>query len=151
MIGYSIEVANLPQVDAQFRHIRIGIETLKPLWKQFESQFHAEESDLFSRAPWAPLSEGYAEQKRKQYGNKPILQATGTLLRSLTESKSRGNISRIDDLHAEFGSSIPYGIFHQLGTSVMPERPPLADPDERIYQTIAGRYLDGLMSSAGFN
>lgn len=151
MIRYAVEIANLPQVDARFARLASGIETLRPLWKQFESHVHAEESDLFSRAPWEPLSEGYAEQRRKQYGNKPILQATGTLFRSLTESKARGSISRIDNLQAEFGSDIPYGIFHQLGTSVMPERPPLADPDERVYQTIAGRYLKGLMSSAGFN
>ena len=151
MIHQHIEIVGLNRVLSGLGNIDRGLETLKPLWEQFQSQFHAEESALFASAPWTPLSPAYAERKRKEVGSKPILQRTGTLLRSLTEPKARGSITRINDMDAEFGSSIFYGIFHQLGTARMPARPPLANPDERVYGTIAGRYLSGMLTRAGFN
>lgn len=145
MIGYGVEIVNLPRINAQFTRIDKGLESLKPMWKDFQSQFHAEETNHFANAPWEPLSRRYAERKLAEHGPKPLLQVTEDLMRSFTESKVKGAIRRIEDLSAEFGSDIPYARFHQLGTDIMPARPPLVEPDERVYGTLAGRYLENVV------
>ena len=150
-MNVSYEWSNLGSVLAGFNRIERGLESLKPLWGEFQEQFQKDERDLFAAAPWPPLSERYAEQKRRQFGNKPLLRATDALFESLTEAGAEGSVRRIDDLQAEFGTSVEYAPFHQLGTSRMPARPPLIEPEEKTYSTIAGRYMESLIESAGFN
>lgn len=146
MMGWKF--SNLHQVFGVFGRIERGLESLKPMWENFQSQFHAEETNHFANAPWEPLSRAYAERKQAEHGNKPLLQVTEDLMKSFTEAKVKGAVRRMDDLSAEFGSDIPYARFHQLGTSIMPARPPLADPDERVYGTLAGRYLETVVGRA---
>lgn len=71
---------------------------------------------------WAPLSPDYAAQKALRYGSQPILVASGRMMRSLT-TPGAGSINRkIGRDSLEFGTSVPYAIFHQKGTSRMPQR-----------------------------
>lgn len=151
MIELHVDIVNLPQVDARFAALDRGIATLKPLWERFGKEFYAQEVSLFDAQPWAPLSSAYAAKKREQFGDKPILRATDDLFKSLTQQGSTGNIHRVNDLDAEFGSSDPKAMFHFTGTSRMPARDPLAEPDVDRYETIAGGYVDEMMRNAGFN
>ena len=148
MIGIHIEMANLPKVNSAFDAITAGVETLKPLWEQFGKEFYQQEAKLFNAAPWAPLSPAYAEYKRRELGGKPLLRVSDHLLRSFTQEGAPGNIHRIDDLSAEFGSSDFKAILHQLGTDNMPARPPLAEPDAPHYETLAGQYLASVVEKA---
>lgn len=61
---------------------------------------------------WPPLNKKYATRKRKKYGEKPILQATGNLKKSMTEKGALGNINITRKFRASFGSSIDYGNYH---------------------------------------
>lgn len=151
MIDFHVDIINLPQVDTQFAALDRGIGTLKPLWERFGNEFYQQEVSLFDAQPWTPLSPAYAAKKQEIYGDKPILRATDALFRSLTEQGATGNIHRINDLDAEFGSNDPKAMFHSKGTSRMPARDPLAEPDVDKYETIAGEYLEEIVSKAGFN
>lgn len=61
---------------------------------------------------WPPLNEKYAIRKAKKYGQKPILQAEGTLKKSMTEKGAVGNINITRKFRASFGSSVDYGNYH---------------------------------------
>lgn len=151
MMDVRSEISNLAQVNAQLVQLAASVESLRPLWERFGEEFYAQEVALFNAAPWAPLSESYAREKQKRFGSKSLLRATDVLFRSLTEQGAEGNIHQIRDLGAEFGSSDFKAALHQSGTSVMPARPPLADPDVEKYETIAAEYMSEVLSNAGFS
>lgn len=69
---------------------------------------------------WKPLSPAYAAWKVRHYGQKPILQRTGTLVRSLTWQNGAvgpGGIAEMSETRAAFGTRVPYAIYHQLGAA----------------------------------
>jgi len=70
---------------------------------------------------WAALSPGYAAQKELRYPGKPILQASGALMKSLTHEPF--GVEGATATEMVLGTDIPYAIFHQLGTKGMPARP----------------------------
>lgn len=70
---------------------------------------------------WAPLSPGYAAQKELRYPGKPILQASGALMRSLTHEPF--GVEGATATEMVLGTDIPYAIFHQLGIPLVPRRP----------------------------
>lgn len=139
MIGY--EFSNLSQVFATFRRYEQGLESMIPLWEACGKEFYAQETKHFAEYPFAPLSPAYATKKQEQFGSKPILRAMDDLFKSFTQQGAAGNIHDIRPLGAVFGSSDFKARLHQTGTSKMPVRPPLAEPNLGRYQTIAGVYL----------
>ena len=56
----------------------------------------------------------YQAYKLKRYGfDYPLLVRTGALAASLLGPNNRGSISKITNLSLTFGTSIPYGVYHQ--------------------------------------
>lgn len=139
------QVIGLEKLLSGFTTFERGLTRLRGLFEKFGQEFYSQETKLFALAPWKPLTPAYAKRKRAQYGDKPILRATDRLWRSLTQKASDGNVHRISDDSAEFGSAVPYGVFHHES------RPPLAEPDEERYATIAGEYAAQLAEQAGFS
>jgi phage gpG-like protein len=74
---------------------------------------------------WDRLSEPYGSIKSSILPNAKILEVSGRLRDSFGENGSQGQVKEINPLSAKFGSSIPYAIYHQYGTSKMPSRPPI--------------------------
>lgn len=145
MTTVHVEIIGLDRTLTGFQRLEGALTKLKPLWERFGEEFYSEEKTLFDLAPWKPLTPAYAEWKRRKYGDKPILRATDALWNSLTEQGAEGNVHRVRDEGAEFGSAVPYGVFHRES------RPPLAEPDEDKYSTIAGQYVAEMIGAAGFN
>lgn len=57
---------------------------------------------------------GYKEYKQAKFGFAyPILKQTGRLEKSLTQKSHPENISNVNIDEAEFGTSVPYGVYHQ--------------------------------------
>lgn len=87
---------------------------------------------------WAPLSDnpegkGYATWKARHYPGKPILVRTGALKKSMITKGAEGNITAIGKTQAIFGTSIPYGIYHDSDKprrSKLPRRN-FSEPSER--------------------
>jgi hypothetical protein len=140
-----VEILGLDRLRAGLDKIEQGVTVLRPLWERMGQEFYGQEKKLFDLAPWKPLSPDYAKRKRAKYGDKPILRATDTLFRSLTAQGTEGNVHRVGNDQAEFGSSVSHGIFHAES------RPPLAEPDVERYDTIAGEYAAKLVREAGFS
>lgn len=85
---------------------------------------------------WKPLTSAYEEIKRKKFGEQPLLVATGVLKRSMITKGAEGNITLISSNRAVFGSTIPYGKFHDEGTSKMPKRnfSEISERREKIFE-----------------
>lgn len=142
-ITYTID--GMDKVLTGLGRIERGLDDLSPFFNKFADERYGEEKRLFDAAPWPPLSPAYAERKRQLFGDKPILRATDTLFKSLTQKGSVGNVHKVEKFMAEFGSIVPYGVFH------IPKRDPRAEPNMDRYQTIASEQLDEMLKGAGFN
>lgn len=140
----TIEISGLEKALAGFQ--RLEATRFRPLMEQFGQEFYSQETSLFEQAPWTPLKPETEARKAKLYGGPSrILIASGTLFRSLTKQGAEGNIHRVSDDGAEFGSAVSYGIFH------VDTRNPMVEPDEERYTTIAGEYVAEMVKEAGFN
>lgn len=75
---------------------------------------------------WAPLKQATIDEKVRNGLDPRILRATERLRMSLIDKFDADHIEEpLSPTSLRFGSRVPYGIFHQTGTSRMPKRPPL--------------------------
>lgn len=89
--------------------------------KQFKSE------GGYGSGGWAPLSPAYAAAKRRRWGKKPILQASGLLKTSLTTRPFPVDV--VEAHFAVFGTDLDYAGYHQAGTDRMPARPVIDLPE----------------------
>lgn len=109
---------------------------LRPAWERWgddvadalRDQFHTEGA-RFGEA-WAALSPRYAAWKTLHFPGKTVLRRTDRLYASLTHRPFA--VERVHADSAEFGTDVPYAIFHQRGTRFMPARPIISDDSELI-------------------
>lgn len=94
------------------------------LREAIEQQFDSEGGH--GSGGWAPLAASTVAEKQKRGLNPKILQATERLKESLTRRFDSEHVERLSPDALTFGSLVPYGIFHQTGTSRMPQRQPVA-------------------------
>lgn len=80
--------------------------------KQFASQ---------GKGEWAPLSPAYARWKEANFPGRPLLRLTDDLYNSLVKENSK-SVREVKELTLKWGTKVPYGTFHQLGTRRMPAR-----------------------------
>jgi hypothetical protein len=86
----------------------IGISYRKEVGKIFDKKQVRDPS-----LKWPDLAAStIAAKKRLGYGDMPMMQRTRDLRTSMTNEGSKGNIARYGHTNAEFGSTIPYGNFH---------------------------------------
>jgi phage gpG-like protein len=92
--------------------------------EDFLNEVAAEKAACFSNQatvrgePWAPLSATTRNRKRSD----AILVETGALKTSLVEIGGSGNVAEVSTHHVRFGTDIPYAIFHETGTGLIPAR-----------------------------
>lgn len=120
----------LSRYDAQF-------EDLSPVWPAVRDEFRAIEIEQFEsegaagrQGKWKPLSDPYRIKKIEQYGEKPILQASGELIESLT-GDSPHSVYRPSPKAVELGSSLPRALLHQRGGGKLPQRKPIDFSDRQ--------------------
>lgn len=97
-----------------------GVVLREAVEQQFDSQGH------HGSGGWAALASSTVQEKARRGLAPEILQATGRLKDSLTRRFDPEHIERLSPDSLTFGSLVPYGIFHQTGTSRMPQRQPVA-------------------------
>ncbi len=107
---------------------------------QIEEQFATEGGR--GSGGWKELAESTLRAKLAAGLDPDILQATHALMESLTGTGS-DHIEEISDEHLLFGSSVPYGKYHQKGTSRMPARKPVdfTELDRRGFIRTLQRYF----------
>ncbi len=110
--------------------------------RQFESA-----GALGTHGRWAELSPNYAKRKKRVWGEKPILQASGKLQSALLEG-GLGHFEELEPLRMSFGVSadaVPYALYHQTGSSKMAARPILDWTQQdhlAIQKTLESQALD---------
>lgn len=84
-------------------------------------------------APWAPST--LAARIRKGNASMGILRDTDHLFRTLFRARSTDDRLKVvrGGLRLQLNIGVPYGIFHQVGTSNMPERQVIPDPLPRSF------------------
>lgn len=93
---------------------------------------------------WAPLSARYAEWKRRNYGNLPILILMGRMSKGFTYEAHARSLVIVNRVAAgQRGNKTPRWIWHQFGTDRVPARQMLqiGKRDHQRLQRIARDYL----------
>src|SRR4051794_35315537 len=91
MLRLSFEILGVKEFDRAFHRLDEHLSDFRPTWPLVTAAIQRIESEQFKSEgakgrsrKWKPLTRNYAEAKRKKYGDKPILERTGALMRSLT-------------------------------------------------------------------
>ena len=130
-------------VDSLFMRIRRRATDMRPIFSGVAEAFADMESRLFASEgssggrTWAPLSPSYSAWKVSRGRSGQILVDTGRLRRSLTQRPFGHEV--ITPQRFEFGTDVPYAVYHQQGTSKMPARPPVQS--DEIFESEVARML----------
>jgi hypothetical protein len=106
------------------------IESIAPAFNQMLERHWATRGAAFGH-PWAPLAAStIASKARKGTLSRGILHDTEHLFKVLFRSRSTDDRLRrvAGGLRFQANVSVPYALFHQVGTSHMPERQVIPDP-----------------------
>ena len=159
MIRFTFEIDGTVEFDRAFNRLD-QISDLRPIWGDVAEAFYEIEREQFgsqgaagASGRWAPLSNLYAKFKAVKFPGKTILRRTDSLFESLTGKESPGAIFRPSESELQLGSSVPYGVWHQRGTSKMPARKPISlnDDQKRRMQKAIQKGLVQFIRRQGFN
>ena len=110
------------------KDVNMKLTDLRPAWEGIEKLLEKDVNAAFESGgaaieeTWAPLAPSTLKRKPKVCGTIRKLICTGRLWNSLRVSSDGFHISRKEKLLFEFGTSVPYAIYHQAGTRKMPRR-----------------------------
>jgi len=143
MFGMKIGLTGQDALNAAITALGGSLRDFRPVWPKVSLIFDRMERDQFvgqgvgPAGVWAPLRPAYAKWKAVKFPGKPILFATGDLVRSLTSPFDSNAIFDMTPESLERGSTIPYAVFHQQGTGRMPARP-VIDPNDKDKEEMLG-------------
>ena len=109
---------NSQAVEDRLQVLQVNVSDLSPSMGMIAEDIREMEAEQFasegaaSGTPWAALAP--STLKRKGGGGR-ILQATGTLLDSLTDPESTHHVEAMDKLSLAIGTDLPYARFQQTG------------------------------------
>ena len=160
MIRFGMDVSGEIQMDRGIGRFSEACSDYRPIWPVVIEEFHQMEVRQFRSegdeggSPWAPLSEPYAAWKAATYGDKPILERTGRLYRSLTSFDPDAVIKQQPKL-LTLGTAVPYAIYHQSikpRSSNLPRRPEIQVTDDFRKQVmrLLHAYLVQVATQSGF-
>lgn len=101
-----------------------NISDLRPLFNRIIPVLEQIAEETFAtkdHGSWPPLSPKYKEWKDANYPGKPMMRLTDRLYNSLT-GKGSGAVRIIGPATLTYGTTVPYGIMHQKGGSILPQR-----------------------------
>jgi hypothetical protein len=110
-IGVTVE--GVERLDRAAAGVQRDLREPAPMIEEVvDAQFYPimqEAFDTEGHGRWRRASPGYARLKRRLYGDKPIMQATGGLMRSLTQKGAPGNLQRrVGPDAVEISSTLPH-------------------------------------------
>lgn len=154
----SFEIVGGDQVKKGLAALLETLTDLRPFWREvFAPKYFGMVQDLFATGgrsrgaggrfaggAWAPLSPKYRVWKQRHYPGQPILVREGRLRESVRwggTGLGAGGIFQAERQFVVAGTAIPYGQFHQTGTSRMPARPFLPTPDPAVFAPLMKEWL----------
>lgn len=118
----------------------------KPVFRRMQEYFERNWEQNFLAnglrvGGWAPLDAEYAAWKASHVPGAPPMVRSGSLFNSIRSL--RGQPNEIRDKSATFGTNIKYAKFHQYGTSKMPKREIIYEPESfrREWAEKAAEYI----------
>lgn len=130
--------------------------TLTRRFQRYSREMFESEGGFGAGGQWVPLSPAYAERKALQYPGKTILRRTDRMFRSFVTR--RENIAfgarAGQGFVFKYGSTVPYSIFHALGTPFMVARKvlnPTAQQLRGIAAAIGRTIIHGVFSRKFFD
>lgn len=157
IVKVRFEVANEVQFSRAFENFSSRIADLTEPFREIQLEFYDTMANVFAaegafedRTKWAELSPNYRAWKQRKFPGRKILELTGKLKSSLITSGSEGNVSVVTPTEMSVGTTIPYAIYHQKGTSRMPMRKiiHLTQEQKLRWVHIIHKYLYGLSAQA---
>lgn len=143
-VNITIEVEGMSATLAALDKVERGVLDLRQLgtWKWVQSEFFKIEKELFASegasgqsGKWKELSSPYKEIKAKKWGNKPILQASGDMYKSLTATGG-DNVYEESPLELTLGTKDPKAGYHQRGGGRLPQRRAIDMTNEQVKQLV---------------
>lgn len=124
---------DIDQVNNYVDEMRDRVEDFKPVFEEMKDYLSNAwqrnfETNGSSVGGWAPLDPEYGSWKSVHFPGAPPMIRSGELFRSLGSLRGREN--EINERSAQFGTNIEYAKFHQYGTSKMPKREIIFEPDD---------------------
>jgi hypothetical protein len=125
---------------------------MKPALAAVAERIQRDEDQLFEsegmtggHGKWAPIQEATLSAKVAAGLDPRILHRTLALRESMTGGE--GNIKVITNTRLQFGTRVPYALFHYKGTRTMPQRRPIdfTEPQKRGYISELQAFLIGEM------
>jgi phage gpG-like protein len=128
-------------------------KNLKPVFHWAKRELEKANAENFTSnglpsGGWKPLEAEYAAWKMSRFPGQPTLIRGGGLFKSLTSFNSKD--IDINDTTATFSTSIEYAKFHQYGTSKMPSRKVIFEPQtfsEEFAEKITKHVVDKRISA----
>jgi len=124
-----LELDGLQKFDTLTSEMVARAQDLSPAFEAGDEAFRAEMNEQFETQgaylqggdTWAPLSPEYAKRKPKPPAPFGILYRSGDLWKSLSE-EGGDHVKIVQPDSGTYGSSIPYGKYHQTGGDKLPQR-----------------------------
>lgn len=150
MVRIELDVFGDKQVSRELLRFRDAAADMKPALEEIADDFLDIEERQFSSegrygsGGWAPLAPSTLAGKVRRGYDTRILHERLRLRRSLT-TRNQDHIRKITSDSMFVGTSVPYAIYHQHGTSHMPRRRPVELParDRDNWVKILQRHLVG--------
>jgi phage gpG-like protein len=138
------------RVETMLKGVTDGLNDLRPAWPKVDEIVRAFMKQVFvsegayGGRKWVALNQAYAAKKRRRWGARPILQASGQLFGSFTARNHPDHVYRVGPTFGEFGSRRLYAKAHQYG---IPARSLPARPIIRKFTKAEGeRVVDAILA-----
>lgn len=136
--GADVAARNLEAMGDRARDVRPAKRAVHDVFRKAQQRHYATRGD----GEWPALKQSTREAKARKGLDPRVMHASNALYNSLVSASGAGavNEARMDEL--EFGTSVPYAVFHKEGRGV-PKRDPIgltARDREAITDTLS-RYI----------
>lgn len=141
MFRVQMTVLGTRELDFAINGMLRTMSDFRPLWPRLEEVFHGIELEQFGtegaagrHGGWPGLKEPYKSRKSHLFPGAPILVRSGRLRESLTQAGASGAIvDASSPTRLKLGTSVPYALWHQLGTLRMQMRRVVDFTDRQNY------------------
>lgn len=127
-VYFNVDVKYDPdKADSLIKKIEKAATHLKPVFKEAREDLREIYTNHFlsnGSGTWEPLDAEYGSWKSSRYPGAPTLIQSGRLFQSVSKLEA----SKIDNMHASFGTNVEIAKFHQYGTYSMPKREIIFEP-----------------------
>lgn len=136
--GVTVKLLDSKQFDNKIKQAIAQVKNLLPEFSVIASMWYKDNQQIFNLESAGQYEDYTAENGKKptkymlykkEHGVDkafyPLLRFSGKLANSILDPQAMGAVKELSATSLVLGTTIPYALYHQLGTSKMPARPPI--------------------------